>query len=1138
MRKGIRKTLLWIGGIVIFLCAAVVLIIGTESGTRWVIHQAVGYVDGLETRDIRGTLLTKLEFGYLGFASPDATLALADLEINFAWSRSSRRRIVLQQLSASEIRYQSFSVANNEGQPLEIMIPDIPIALVADAINVQMVIVDEARVAGITISTLDLNNEGLGVAEAAASFAEIETGISDLSIRFDDDLSVTGHIEWQYLGGEWSGNANIDGSLIQLRFQHELLQPYVVSAVGSVKLLQQIQPVIDATIRMNDWQYEEWTVADSELIVNGTTSDYLASVTATVMTTIATGRVLSADIQVKGNGSTEGVDDLEVTAQSSLGLVAASGTIAWLPDPMIDLQITGKDIDPADFLTLAPGKFDARISVLATSPSDFSVDVASLTGTYNNQSVRARGKFSAVDAAFLCTACELSAGQNNITIDGSLNDRSLATTFAIDATSLEQLWPGIGGSITADGELRGSVDLPVFTVNAAGDALFWRDMKIESFAIQGRNTEAGKVYLQLDIDGLSQGDFVFGGGHLLAEGDLEAVDVQTDWAVNEISATARAIIALADDAVIGTVSRASLTEPYSGTWSLSEPLEFSARADEILVAANSWGNGDAMFRHERFVMEGGELQAGATLSNIPLHIANNILPDNVRLAGSADVDVSLQQKDASWTGSLQWNQRDTKVWLSRQGLEDYEVGVPVLNVTARLDTMGATARAEFAVDAGLSGVLEMAADDLSPESALRARLQFSGNEWDWVPVLLPDVDNVQGEISADISAEGSLDSPLLSGELRWQQGQLAIPPLNALLADIDITVAATADGNASISGQAMAGGGPLLLDGRIENFAETTRSFNVGIKGDNAELLNWQNYQVTASPDIRISGNTTAVEFTGGLDIDSAEIVVRELPEGAVRPSSDIVVAGETVEVKSGVLLLGDIELILSEEVHIEAFGLDSHLEGNLRFSQREPGNPRARGELRLIDGFFGAYGQQLQIEEGTLTFTGPIDDPIVNVRAVREVETLSGTVTAGIELRGRAKNPSSTLFSDPAMSETDILSYLVLGQPMQDATTADGSMVADAAFALGVRQAALITNQIGQSMGLDQLTIEGSNQSTTALVAGKQINRRLYARYAYGVFTQIGNLLLRYQLSERFTIEVGAGDSQSMDLLYIVEKE
>ena len=1138
MRKGTRKTLLWIGGIVIFVCTAVVLIIGTESGTRWVLHKAVSYVDGLETRDIRGTLLTKLEIAHLSYANPDSTLALADIEIVFAWSRSLTRRITLQRLSAGELRYRSLTPVSGEAKPLEVSIPEIPIALFADAVSVQTLIIDEEIVTEVAVSMLDLGYESLSASRVVANYAGVAASIGDFFIRFDDDFSVAGHIEWQYVGGEWSGNANIDGSLKQLRFQHELLLPYVVSAVGSVKLLQQTQPVIDATIRMNDWQYEEWTVTDSELIISGTTSDYRAAVTATVMATIATGQILSADIQAKGDGSSEGVGDFEVTAQSSLGRVAASGSIAWSPDPMIDLQITATNIDPSDFLTLAPGTFDARFSVLATSPSDFSVDVASLDGTYNNQPVRARGKFSAVNTAFLCTACELSVGQNNITIDGSLNDRNLATTFAVDATSLEQLWPDIGGSITADGVIRGSVDLPVFTVNAAGDALFWRGLKIESFAIQGRNTEAGKVYLQFDVDGLSQGDFAFGGGHLLAEGNLEAVDMQIDWAVSEISAMATAIIAVADDTVIGTVSRASLTEPYSGTWSLSEPLEFSARAGEILVAANSWVNDDALFRHERFVMEGGELQAGATLSNIPLDIANNILPDNVRLAGSADMDVSLRLKDNSWTGSLQWAQRDTKVWLSRQGLDDYQVGVPVLKVAARLDAMGATVRAEFAVDSGLSGVLEMAADDLSPESALRARLQFSGSEWDWVPVLLPDVDDVRGEISADIRAEGSVGSPLLSGELRWQQGQLAIPPLNALLADIDITVAATADGNASITGRAMAGGGSLLLDGRIENFSETTRSFSVGIKGDNAELLNWQNYQVTASPDIRISGNTTVVEFTGEIDIDSAEIAVRELPEGAIRPSADVVVAGETVQVKSGILLLGEVELNLSEEVHIEAFGLDSHLEGNLRFLQRENGNLRARGELRLIDGFFGAYGQQLQIEEGTLTFTGPIDDPIVDVRAIREIETLSGTVTAGIELRGRAKNPSSTLFSDPAMSETDILSYLVLGQPMLDATTADGSLVADAAFALGVRRAALITNQIGQSMGLDELTIEGSNQSTTALVAGKQINRRLYARYVYGVFSQIGNLLLRYQLSERFTIEVGAGDSQSMDLLYIIEKE
>ena len=64
-----------------------------------------------------------------------------------------------------------------------------------------------------------------------------------------------------------------------------------------------------------------------------------------------------------------------------------------------------------------------------------------------------------------------------------------------------------------------------------------------------------------------------------------------------------------------------------------------------------------------------------------------------------------------------------------------------------------------------------------------------------------------------------------------------------------------------------------------------------------------------------------------------------------------------------------------------------------------------------------------------------------------------------------------------------------------------------------------------------------GSSQSTTELVAGKQVNSRLYVRYAYGVFTEIGNLLLRYRLSDRLTIEAGTGESQSMDLLYLVEK-
>jgi hypothetical protein len=61
--------------------------------------------------------------------------------------------------------------------------------------------------------------------------------------------------------------------------------------------------------------------------------------------------------------------------------------------------------------------------------------------------------------------------------------------------------------------------------------------------------------------------------------------------------------------------------------------------------------------------------------------------------------------------------------------------------------------------------------------------------------------------------------------------------------------------------------------------------------------------------------------------------------------------------------LSGEVELQLGERMHIRAFGLDTHLEGDLRFRATQKREPRAEGELELVDGVFTAYGQELRIE-------------------------------------------------------------------------------------------------------------------------------------------------------------------------------
>ena len=64
-----------------------------------------------------------------------------------------------------------------------------------------------------------------------------------------------------------------------------------------------------------------------------------------------------------------------------------------------------------------------------------------------------------------------------------------------------------------------------------------------------------------------------------------------------------------------------------------------------------------------------------------------------------------------------------------------------------------------------------------------------------------------------------------------------------------------------------------------------------------------------------------------------------------------------------------------------------------------------------------------------------------------------------------------------------------------------------------------------------------GDGGAGAALVAGKQINPRLFARYAYGVFSRVGTLLMRYRLSERVALEATSGERQSLEILYTVEK-
>ena len=184
--------------------------------------------------------------------------------------------------------------------------------------------------------------------------------------------------------------------------------------------------------------------------------------------------------------------------------------------------------------------------------------------------------------------------------------------------------------------------------------------------------------------------------------------------------------------------------------------------------------------------------------------------------------------------------------------------------------------------------------------------------------------------------------------------------------------------------------------------------------------------------------------------------------------------------------------------------------------------------------GEYRAYGQSLMLDRGELLFAGPLDNPGLDVRAVRVIDP----ITVGVQLAGTVSAPTTQIFSSPAMAEADALSYLILGRPLSASDDAETASLEGAALSMGLRQALPAIQRVGQTIGLDELTVRTTTADTGELMAGKQISPRVYIRYTYGLFNRIGGLLMQLRLTDRFSLETRSGDYRSMDLIYTVERE
>jgi translocation and assembly module TamB len=225
------------------------------------------------------------------------------------------------------------------------------------------------------------------------------------------------------------------------------------------------------------------------------------------------------------------------------------------------------------------------------------------------------------------------------------------------------------------------------------------------------------------------------------------------------------------------------------------------------------------------------------------------------------------------------------------------------------------------------------------------------------------------------------------------------------------------------------------------------------------------------------------------------------------------------------------LQVDLGDQLKVRGRGLDTRLRGELALST-PGGRLSVNGSVRAEAGSYAAYGQKLAIERGQLLFNGPADNPRLDILALRP--NLDQRV--GVLVSGSAKLPRVRLYSDPEMSETDTLSWLVLGRAPDGLARADTALLQHAALALLAGEGQSPDQALLANIGLDELSVrqtESGDVKDTVVTVGKQLSRHWYVGYERGINATTGTWQLIYRIAQRLTLRAQAGEDNALDAIW-----
>ncbi|HYR02653.1 MAG TPA: translocation/assembly module TamB domain-containing protein, partial [Syntrophobacteria bacterium] len=449
------------------------------------------------------------------------------------------------------------------------------------------------------------------------------------------------------------------------------------------------------------------------------------------------------------------------------------------------------------------------------------------------------------------------------------------------------------------------------------------------------------------------------------------------------------------------------------------------------------------------------------------------------------------------------------------------------------------------VEAGLPVVLE---EEGPIQVAARADLRERG----LLSALFPGlIQESRGRLALNASVDGTWAMPKIHGTMRVDRAGAYLPATGIQLADVtldaqfeDQTVRITSLGARSGPGRLEGAGTVWLKDRGIDRI-------DMNLSGERFQVVHLPEMEMLANPSLTFEGAPKNLQVRGSITIP--ELLIRGSETKPVaRPSRDVVKVDENRAPEGNHSFPVDMQVrvILGDRAFIKAEGVDAKLEGDVLLTAASLDAIKAKGEIRLKDGKYTTRGARLAITRGRVVFDGgPADRPNLDVLALRTVEERTDRagqtlgkfreVKAGVIVTGTPLAPVVRLYSEPAMPDADILSYIVLGQPMSGDASQSALLAATAEALLSGSGSESALSQLKRQFGPDTVEMKSKTVGSTTqsiVTVGKYLQPKLYVSYGRSLFSEEYYVTLRYTLSRRWEVESKAGAQTGANLFYRIE--